>query len=108
MSRSGLTSAATIEGGESPTDRTGVVSTHRRVPTNCVLGRTLQSSIKLVVESFSVPSDFLVDGEISGLGTVHPLLTINFFSTWVLPHFMKKTLSFAMDGRQKREKIDIF
>ena len=23
-----------------------------------------------------------VEGQVSGLGTVHPLLTINFFSTW--------------------------
>ena len=26
-----------------------------------------------------------MDGQVSGLGTVHPLLTINFFSTWILP-----------------------
>ena len=27
----------------------------------------------------------LVDGQVSGLGTVYPLLTLNFFSTWILP-----------------------
>ena len=25
-----------------------------------------------------------MDGQVSGLGTVHPLLTLNFFSTWIL------------------------
>ena len=24
-----------------------------------------------------------MDGQVSGLGTVHPLLTLNFFSTWI-------------------------
>ena len=32
-----------------------------------------------------MPSNFLVDGQVSGLGTVHPLLTLSFFSTWILP-----------------------
>ena len=26
-----------------------------------------------------------MDGKVSGLGTVHPLLTLSFFSTWILP-----------------------
>ena len=26
-----------------------------------------------------------MEGQASGLGTVHPLLTLNFFSTWILP-----------------------
>ena len=26
-----------------------------------------------------------MDGQVSGLGTVHPLLTLSFFSTWILP-----------------------
>ena len=26
-----------------------------------------------------------MDGQVSGLGTVHPFLTLNFFSTWILP-----------------------
>ena len=62
-----------------------VVSTRRRVPTNWVSGRTLQPSIESVVANSFVPSDFLVDGQVSGLGTVHPLLTLNFFSAWILP-----------------------
>ena len=26
-----------------------------------------------------------MDGQVSWLGTVHPLLTLSFFSTWILP-----------------------
>ena len=26
-----------------------------------------------------------MDGQVSGLGTVHPLLTLDFISTWILP-----------------------
>ena len=26
-----------------------------------------------------------MDGQVSGLGTVHPLLTLSFFSTWIRP-----------------------
>ena len=26
-----------------------------------------------------------MDGQVSGLGTAHPLLTLSFFSTWILP-----------------------
>ena len=50
-----------------------------------------------------MPSDFLVDGQVSGLGTVQSLLTLSFFSTRFLPLFKRKTLSSAMDGLQKRE-----
>ena len=39
----------------------------------------------MVVANSFVPSDFLVDGEVSGLGTVHPLLTLRIVSTWILP-----------------------
>ena len=62
----------------------------------------------LVPNSF-VPSDFLVDGQVSGLGTVHPLLTISFVSTWILSlHVVSSTLkrkssSSVMDGL-KRER----
>ena len=66
---------------EPPTDKICVESTRRLVPTNWVSGRTLQPSIESVVANSFVPSDFLVDGQVSGLGTVHPLLTLNFFST---------------------------
>ena len=57
-----------------------------------------------------MPSDFLVDGQVSGLGTVHPLLTLSFISTWILPlHVVSSTLkrkssSSVMDGLQRRRK----
>ena len=85
MPNSDLSTAAPQGGMEPPTDNTLVVSTRRRVPTNWVPGRTLQPSIESVVANSFVTSDFLVDGQVSGLGTVHPLLTLNFFSTWILP-----------------------
>ena len=72
-------------GKGNPTDKTRVVSTRRRVPTNWVSGRTLQPSIESVIANSFVPSDFLVDGQVSGLGTVHPLLTLSFFGAWILP-----------------------
>ena len=75
---SDLSQAAPQGGREPPTDQTRVVSTRRRVPTNWVSGRTLQPSIESVVANSFVPSDFLVDGQVSGLGTVRPLLTLNF------------------------------
>ena len=82
---SDLSPAAHQGGRVPPTDKTRVVSTRRRVPTNLVSGRTLQPSIESVVKSSFVSSDFLVDGQVGGLGTVHPLLTLSFFSTWILP-----------------------
>ena len=82
---SDLSTAAPHGGMEPPTDETRVVSTRRRVPTNWVSGRKLQPSIESVVANTFLPSDFLVDGQVSGLGTVHPLLTLSFFSTWILP-----------------------
>ena len=43
-----------------------------------------------------------MDGQVSGLGTVHPLLTFDFISTWILPlHVVFSSLS-AMDGLQGR------
>ena len=66
-------------------DKTRVVSTRRRVPTNWVSGRTLQPSIESIVASSFVQSDFLVDGQVIWLGTVHPLLTLNIISTWIRP-----------------------
>ena len=87
-----------------------MVSTRRRVPTNWVSGRTLQPSIESVVANSFVPSDFLVDGQVSGLGTVHPLLTLSFVSTWILPlHVVSSTLkrkssSSVMDGFQRRRR----
>ena len=85
---SDLSPAAPLGERGPPSDKTRVVSTRRRVPINRVSGRTLQPSIESVVENSFVPSDFLVDGQVSGLGTVHPLLTMDFLSTWILPlHF---------------------
>ena len=81
MLNSDLSPTAPQGGREPPTDKTCVVSTRRQVPTNWVSGRTLQPSIESVVANSLVPSDFLVDGRVSGLGTVHALLTLNFFST---------------------------
>ena len=85
MLNSYLSPAAPQGGREPPVDRARVVSTRRRVQTNWVSCRTLQLSIELVVANSFVPSDFLVDGQVSGLGTVQHLLTLNFFSTWILP-----------------------
>ena len=85
MLNSDLSLAAPQGGREPPTDKTHVVSTRRWVPTNWVSGRTLQPSIESVVANSFVPSYFLVDGQVSGLGTVHRLLTLSFLSTWILP-----------------------
>ena len=104
MINSDLSPAAPQGGRVPPTDKTRVVSTRRRVLTNWVSGRTLQPSIESVVLNSFVQSDFLVDGQVSGLGTVHPILTLNFFSTWIIPlHvvLLKSSLS-AMDGLQRR------
>ena len=52
-----------------------------------------------------------MDGQVSGLGTVHPLLTLSFVSTWILPlHVVSSTLkrkssSSVMDGLQRRRSI---
>ena len=110
MLNSDLSPAAPQGGRLPPTDKTRVVSTRRRVPTNWVSGRTLQPSIESVVANSFVPSDFLVDGQVSGLGTVHPLLTLSFVSTWILPlHVVSSTLkrkssSSVMDGLQRRRR----
>ena len=73
MLNSDLSPAASHGEREPPTDKTCVVSTRRRVPTNWVSGRTLQPSIESVVANSFVPSDFLVGGQVSWLGTVHSL-----------------------------------
>ena len=112
MLNSDLSPAAPQRGRLPPTDKTRVVSTRRRVTTNWVSGRTLQPSIESVVANSFVPSDFLVDGQVSGLGTVHPLLTLSFVSTWILPlHVVSSTLkwkssSSVMDGLQRRREED--
>ena len=115
MLNSDLSPAAPHGGRKPPTDKTRVVFTCRRIPTNWVSGRTLQPYIESVVANSFVPSDFLVDGQVSGLGTVHLLLTLNFFSTWVLPlHIVsccvstlkRKSSSSIMDGLQRRRRED--
>ena len=51
-----------------------------------------------------------MDGQVSGLGTVHPILTLSFVSTWILPlHVVSSTLkrkssSSVMDGLQRRRR----
>ena len=77
MTNSGLSPAAAIGGMKPPTNKTRVVFTCRQVMTNLVSGRTLQSSTELVVANISAPSDFLVEGQVSGLGIVHPLPTFS-------------------------------
>ena len=76
MFSSDLSLAAHQGGWELPTYKICVVSTCRRVQTNRVSGRTLQPYIVSVIANSFVPSDFLVDGQVSGLGTVHPLLPL--------------------------------
>ena len=83
MFNSDLSPAAPHGVREPPTDKAHVVSMRRRVPSNWVSGRTLQPSIESVVANSFVLSNFLVDGTVSGLGTVHPLLSLKFFSTWI-------------------------
>ena len=84
MSNSGLSLAASIVGRKPPTDKTYVVSTLWRIPTNRFSSRTLQPSNEPVVANPSVPSYFFMEGQATGLGTVYPLLTLSFFSTWFL------------------------
>ena len=69
MSYSGLSPAAHIEGREPLTDETRVV--HRRVPTNWSSVEAQQPSTEPFVASLSVPSEFLVEGQVSGRG-LHP------------------------------------
>ena len=108
MLNSDLSPAAPQGGWVPPTDKTRVVSTRRRFLTNWVSDRTLQPSIESVIANSFVSSDFLVDAQVSGLGTVHLLLNFNFFGTWILPlhvplsTFMRKSSSSVMDGLQRR------
>ena len=82
-----------------------MVSTRRRVPPNWVSCRTLLPTTEPVVASVSVQSDFLLDGKVSGLGTVHPLLILSFLNTWYLTHEKRKTLSSVMDGFKKSKSV---
>ena len=85
MLNSDLSPEASQGGRVPPTDKTCVVPTRRRVPTNFFSGRTLQSSIESFDGNSFMPLDFIVDGQVSGLGTMHSLLTLSFFRTWILP-----------------------
>ena len=78
-------SSSSNRGREHHTDKAHVVSTRRWVPTNCVSSLMMRPTTEPVIVNFSVPSDFLVEVQVSGLGTVHPLLTLSFISTWFLP-----------------------
>ena len=106
MSNSDISPAAIIRGRELSTSKTCMVLTHMRVPsTNLISGRTLQPSTELFVASVSAPSGFLVVGLVSGLGTVHLLLTLDLSSTWFFPLFQRKMLSSIIGRLQKRERI---
>ena len=79
MINSYLSPAAPQGGMDPPTDNACVVSMRRWVLTNWISGSTLLPSTESVVANSFVPLDSLVDGQVSGLGTVHPLLTLKFF-----------------------------
>ena len=68
----------------------------------------MQLSTEPTVTNSSVPSDFLVEGQDSGLGTTHPFLTLNVFRTLFFPLEKRKTLSSVMDGHQKRRERVLF
>ena len=86
MSNSDLSPADPQGGMEPLTDKTRVASTHRLVATNWVSSRTLQPSIESVVASSFVPSNFLLDGQVSGLGLCTP-------SQFILPWHMDSSSS---------------
>ena len=44
----------------------------------------VMDSIESVVANSFVPSYFILNGHVSGLGTVHPLHTLSFLSTWII------------------------
>ena len=49
-----------------------------------------------------------MDGQVSGLGTVHPLLTLNFFSTWILPlHVVCSTKPFGDGAMDDGDRLRI-
>ena len=96
-------------GRKNPTDKARTVSKRRRIMTNWNSGRTLQTSTESVGANFSVPSEVSVEGQVSGLGTVHLLLTFDFTSSWFLPLCVNlRTLSSVEDGLQKRLYIKCY
>ena len=62
-------------------DKSCVVLTHKQILTNWVSGNVLQPSNDPVVANISVPSISKLECQVSGLGTVHPFLTLTFSST---------------------------
>ena len=106
MLNSDLSPAAPQVGREPPHRKTRVMSTRRRFPTNWVSGRTLQPSIESVVANPFVPSSFLMDGQVSGLGTVHPFITLGFFSTWILPLLVVSCFQRRRGSRRHPEWMD--
>ena len=44
-----------------------------------------------------------MDGQVSGLGTVHPLLTLNFISTWILSLHVFFPLLFCLQSLSAME-----
>ena len=81
METSGLSPAAPIVGSKPSTNKTYSVFMRRWILTKRISCRMLQSSTEPVITNLFVPSDLLVEGHVSGLGTVHPLLTLNGFGT---------------------------
>ena len=48
-----------------------------------------------------------MDGQVSGLGTVHPLLTLGFFSTWILPLHVEEVVVIRNGWTPKKKKKNI-
>ena len=63
--------------------------------------------IESVVANSFVPSDSLVDGQVIGLGTVHPHLTLDFLRTWILPLHLEEEVVVICNGwTPKKEDED--
>ena len=103
MSNYGLSLRQLPWGKKPPKDEICVVSTCSWDQTNWVYGMTLQPFTEPVIANFSVPSHFLVKGHVSEQGTLHPILILSFFNTWLLRLEKRKTLRSVMDGFQKRQ-----
>ena len=73
-------------------------------PNKLVLQPSTESVITVNV---SVSLDFLVEGQVTWLVTVHPLLTLNFFCTWFLPLEKRKMLCSVMVGLLKNRQDDV-
>ena len=69
--------------------------------TNWVSGRLLHPSTEPVVANLPVSSAFLVDGQVGGLGTVHPVLT-KLFQHMISSSLQEKDI--ILDGWTAEEK----